>query len=167
MPRVSVELGYNRRWLDNFVTTDNRDIQASDFGQFSIVAPSDSRLPGGGGQTISGLYNVNPNVVNRNGATVANTSANDAYNTLSSNYGGQTSMYNGILLNVSARVRNGLTFQGGMNTGRTVVDYCGMRALLPELTTPGPPTPTGFSPVNPYCHTSTGFVTRYTGLGSY
>jgi hypothetical protein len=78
MPRVSVELGYNRRWLDNFVTVDNRDIQATDFGSFSVVAPSDSRLPGGGGQTISGLYNVNPNVVNRSGVTVANTSANDA-----------------------------------------------------------------------------------------
>jgi len=110
------------------VTTDNRDIQANNFGQFSIVAPTDSRLPGGGGQTISGLYNVNPNVVNRSGATVANTSANDAYNTLSSTYGSQTSIYNGVLLNVSARVRNGLTFQGGMNTGKTVTDQCDIPA---------------------------------------
>ncbi len=87
LPRVSVEVGYNRRWLDNFVTIDNRDQQASDFAAFSVVAPADPRLPGGGGQTITGLYNVNPNVVNRNGVTVANTSANDAYNTLSCNYG--------------------------------------------------------------------------------
>ena len=162
MPRVSVELGYNRRWLDNFVTVDNRDIQASDFGQFSVVAPSDARLPGGGGQTISGLYNVNPNVVNRSGVTVANTSANDAYNTLSSVYGSQTSMYNGVLLNVSARVRNGLTFQGGVNTGKTVTDYCDVRSKIPEWTVVGAQGPT-----NPYCHADTGFVTRYTGLGSY
>jgi hypothetical protein len=156
LPRVSVEIGYNRRWLDNFVAVDNRDIQASDFGSYSVVTPTDLRLPGGGGQTVSGLYNVNPNVVNRNGVTVANTSANDAYNTLSSNYGSQTSMYNGILLNVSARIKNGLTFQGGMNTGKTVTDNCEVRAKVPEL-----------SPVNPYCHADTGFVTRYTGLGSY
>ena len=162
LPRVSVELGYNRRWLDNFVVTDNRDIQASDFSQFSIVAPLDSRLPGGGGQTISGLYNVNPNVVNRAGATVANTSANDAYNTLASNYGSQYSHYNGVLFNLSARVRNGLTFQGGVNSGKTVTDQCDIRAAIPELTVVGGP-----SPVNPYCHADTGFITRYTGLGSY
>ena len=28
-----------------------------------------------------------------------------------------------MLLNVSARPRNGLTFQGGVNTGKTVSDY--------------------------------------------
>ena len=163
LPRVSVEVGYNRRWLDNFVTVDNRDQQASDYTAFSVVAPADSRLPGGGGQTITGLYNVNPNVVNRSGVTVANTSANDAFNTLSSNYGSQYSHYNGVLLNVSARVRNGLTFQGGMNTGVTVQDWCDVRAKIPEWTV--------FlgqqSPTIPYCHQSTGFVTRYTGLGSY
>jgi Carboxypeptidase regulatory-like domain len=162
MPRVSVEVGYNRRWLDNFTTVDNRDQQATDYTAFSVVAPSDSRLPGGGGQTITGLYNVNPNVVNRNGALVANTSANDAYNTLSANYGSQYQRYNGILLNVSARVRNGLTFQGGMNTGKTVSDYCDVRSQIPEWTVLG-----AQGPSNPYCHADTGFVTRYTGLGSY
>src|SRR6266853_461478 len=147
LPRVSVEVGYNRRWLDNFTTVDNRDQQASDYTPFQVVAPSDPRLPGGGGQTITGLYNVNPNVVNRNGATVLNTSANDAYNTLSSNYGNQYQKYNGVLLNVSARVRNGLTFQGGMNTGKTVTDYCEVRAKIPEWTVLG-----AQSPTNPYCH---------------
>jgi len=161
LPRMSVEVGWNRRWLDNFVAVDNRDIQATDFGQYSVVAPSDPRLPGGGGQTISGLYNVNPNVVNRNGVVVANTSANDAYNTLASNVGSQYSHYNGVLLNVSARVRNGLTFQGGMNTGKTVTDNCAIRAAIPEGWFGGP------SPTNPYCHADTGMVTRYTGLGSY
>jgi hypothetical protein len=177
LPRVSVEVGYNRRWLDNFVAIDNRDQQASDYAPFSVVAPADPRLPGGGGQTITGLYNVNPNVVNRNGVTVANTSANDAFNTLASNYGSQWSHYNGVLLNVSARVRNGLTFQGGANTGKTESDACAIRAAIPEMNV----TSTAFgngglgigttvatlNTTNPYCHVSTGFVTRYTGLGSY
>ena len=49
LPRVSVEVGYTRRWLQHFVVTDNLVVTAADFGQFSVMAPSDSRLPGGGG----------------------------------------------------------------------------------------------------------------------
>jgi hypothetical protein len=60
LPRVSLEVGYSRRWLQNFTVTDNLNVSPADFDQFNLVAPSDSRLPGGGGYTISGLYNVKP-----------------------------------------------------------------------------------------------------------
>jgi hypothetical protein len=63
---------------------------------------------------------------------------------------------------VTARTRNGLTFQGGLGTGVTEVDYCDVRAVSPEYTVLGAQNPT-----NPWCNTSTGWVTRYTGLGSY
>ena len=90
LPRVSVEVGYNRRWLDNFTSDDNRAMQARPTSRRS---PSWRRpirgCRGGGGQTISGLYNVNPNVVP---APARTTSTNDAYNTLASNYGSQTSL---------------------------------------------------------------------------
>ena len=49
LPRFSVELGYYRRWLQNFLVTDNLAVTADDFGVFSVTAPSDARLPGGGG----------------------------------------------------------------------------------------------------------------------
>ena len=39
LPRVSVEVGYTRRWLKNFTVTDNLAVAATDFDQFSIVAP--------------------------------------------------------------------------------------------------------------------------------
>jgi hypothetical protein len=61
-----------------------------------------------------------------------------------------------LLVNLSARTRNGITFQGGVNSGKTVTDTCDVRAHLPELTL-----------TNPYCHNDSGFVTRVTGLGSY
>ena len=60
-PRVSVEVSYLRRWLLNFVVTDNLAIAAGDFDKFTISAPVDARLPDGGGYAIPGpLYNVNP-----------------------------------------------------------------------------------------------------------
>src|SRR4029077_17698997 len=49
LPRVSIEVGYFRRWLQNFLVTDNLSVLASDFGTFSVAAPLDPRLPGGGG----------------------------------------------------------------------------------------------------------------------
>ena len=157
LPRVSVEAGYIRRWLTNFEVTDNLSQAPSDFGTFSVVAPSDPRLPGGGGYTISNLYNVNQNVA----------SAANQNQTLASAYGNYTQVFNGVLVNVTARPRNGLVFQGGVSTGNTRTNFCDIRAALPEQNTPGPPTPNGFSPTNPWCNTATGLITRYTGLGSY
>jgi hypothetical protein len=157
LPRVSIEVGYNRRWLTDFTLTDNRAQAATDFGQFSIVAKDDPRLPEEArGRTISGLYNVNQNVA----------SLVDELQTQASNYGTWDRVFDGVLFNVSARPRNGLLFQGGLSTGNTRTDYCGIRAALPERTTLLPQ-PTDPTPTNPWCNTSTGFATRYTGLGSY
>jgi hypothetical protein len=61
-----------------------------------------------------------------------------------------------MLVTVSSRPRNGLMFQGGINAGKTVTDNCAVRALLPEV-----------GPLNPYCHSEPGFITRWTGLWSY
>ena len=41
-------------------------------------------------------------------------------------------MYNGIDLNVTARMSN-LQLQAGSTTGHRVTDYCGVRAQLPAL----------------------------------
>src|SRR5688572_4789067 len=71
LPRVSAEVGYYRRWwpiYDGADVTDNIAVAPSEFGQFSVVAPSKddadparaalgALLPNGGGYTISGLYN--------------------------------------------------------------------------------------------------------------
>ena len=59
---MSIEVGYSRRWLTNFVVTDNLSQAPEDFGEFSVAAPSDPRLPNGGGQTITELFNANQNV---------------------------------------------------------------------------------------------------------
>src|SRR4029078_12416816 len=78
----------------------------------------------------------------------------------------QYQKYNGILLNVSARLGRGVQFQGGINSGKTVQDNGEFRAQIPELTTAA-----GVSPAvnvgNPYCHSDPGFITKATALGSY
>ena len=153
LPRVSIEAGYQRRWLQNFIVTDNIGQAPSDFGKFSVSAPVDARLPNGGGYVVPGtLYNVNQNVA----SSVTNLV------TKSSNYGNYSQYSNSMSLNVSARPRSGLVFQGGFNSAQTLVDFCDVRSALPELTILGGPSPT-----NPYCKTNSGFITRFTALGSY
>jgi hypothetical protein len=150
LPRISVEAGYIRRWLTNFETTDNTLQPASEFGAFSIPAPVDPRLPGGGGYTVSNLYNANQSVISLQNNITA----------LSSDFGTQTQIYNGFLINVSARPRNGLVFQGGVSTGTTVTDECAVRVQLPGIQNV-------LGTLDPFCRHDSGFVTRYTGLGSY
>jgi hypothetical protein len=153
LPRVSVEVGYNRRWLNNFTWDDNVLQATGDFKSFTVVAPTDARLGDASGQTSGLLYSANPNV----------SALTNNVTKLASDAGGKYSqVYNGILFNVSARPRNGLVFQGGVGTGTQRTDYCEPRTASPEYTVLG-----AQSPTNPWCNTSTGFITRYTGLGSY
>ena len=60
LPRVSVEVGYYRRWFHGFFVTDNLNLSLSDYTQFNLIAPLDPRLPDGGGYAVGPLYDVNP-----------------------------------------------------------------------------------------------------------
>ena len=52
VPRVSMDVGYFRRWYGNFTVTDNAAVAPSDYSTFSVPAPRDARLPDGGGYVI-------------------------------------------------------------------------------------------------------------------
>ena len=56
--RVSMNVGYFRRWYGNKQTTDNVLIGPEDHDPFCATAPVDSRLPDGGGYQVCGLYNI-------------------------------------------------------------------------------------------------------------
>lgn len=144
LPRVSVDVGYFRRVFGNFFATDNR--AQNTFGTFQVTAPADSRLPNSGGQVISGLYNVDPSQSGRIDNLVQK----------ADNFGTQTQHWNGVEVNFSARVRQGLTLQGGTSTGRTTTDSCEIRAQVPEIAL-----------VNPYCHVEPPFKTQVKGLATY
>ena len=55
-----MDVTYSRRWFRGFSVVDNLALQPSDLTPFSIVAPLDPRLPGGGGYVVPGLYDVVP-----------------------------------------------------------------------------------------------------------
>jgi hypothetical protein len=147
LPGVSLSVDYFRRLFGNFVVTDNRAVSASDYSVFSITAPSDPRLPGGGGYTVSGLYNLSPA---RFGVPA------DNYVTFADNYGKQIEHWNGVDVALGMHPRGGLVLQGGTSTGRRTIDSCEIRASLPET-----------ADVNPYCRTQTPFQTQFKGVLLY
>ena len=108
VPRVGLTVGYFRRWFGNFYTANNRLTTTADYTPFSVPIPVDPRLPGGGGGTVTGLYNLVPGKVGQE----------DLYSQLSSNFGEMTENWHGVDASVNARLRNGLTVQGGTSSGR-------------------------------------------------
>ncbi len=153
LPRVAVEVGYQRRWLTNSIVTDNRNRAPGDHTEFGVSVPVDARLPDGGGGVLGGLYNVTPEAALR---------LTDNYQTLATTYADWSQVANSVNLNVTARMRNGLMVQGGFNTGTNRNDYCDVRSAIPEWTVV-----LAQSPTNPWCDTSSGWVTRATALGTY
>lgn len=147
VPRVSLDVGYFRRWFGNHKVTDNRTLSAADFDAFSITSPSDPRLPAGGRAVIGNLYNLKPASFGQRA---------DNFVTLAGNYGDQIERWHGVDLSINARPRFGLIFQGGLSTGKTTTDTCEIRAALPEI-----------DPTNPHCHVETAYLTQIKGLASY
>ena len=104
LPRVSVEVGYNRRWFQNFLVTDNQLVGPADYQPWTLTAPLHPDLPGGGGYPIT-LYNITPAAFDR-GA--------QSFQTFETNFGpARTWYWHGVDVTANARLRGGVTLQGG------------------------------------------------------
>src|SRR4029078_3509526 len=100
----------------------NLSTTAADYTAFTVIAPLDSRLPGGGGYPIQGLYNLKPNKV---GAVNNQTGFSDDYGTQIQHWAG---------IDVSANIRmNKVLVQTGITTGRTLTDNCEIMQWLREI----------------------------------
>jgi hypothetical protein len=157
VPRVSIELGYNRRWYGNFFVTDNLATAAGDYDFFTITAPTHPELPDGGGYEVT-YFNVN-------GPAFARPPQN--FYTFADTYGDWTQYWHGFDVIGTARLRNGLTLQGGTNTGRGIRDNCDVANLVPETqlaVTLGP-----FSTIQPAasCDIAEPWITTVRGLATY
>jgi hypothetical protein len=145
LPRVSADLAYSRRSFHSFTVTDNLNRDPSQYQAWTINAPSDERLPGGGGYPIT-IYTPTQ--------AAANIPAQN-YITWETDFGpARSSYWQGVDFTVNARVRQGLTLQFGTNTGRKIDDTC---ATVVKIDNPDPRD----------CRLSPPYQTTVRGLASY
>jgi len=123
IPRVAIDVSYNRRWWGNHFFTDNLALSPLDFDQVTIAAPQNPNLPNGGGDPVT--------FFTRN--TRSPLGATDNYFTSASDYGDVTAYWHGVDAQVNARLTNQLFLQLGASGGRGVRDYCAVAEKLPEL----------------------------------
>ena len=151
IPRMSVEVAYNRRWFKGNKVTDNTLRGPTDYDAFTLTAPLDPRLPDGGG------YPINLQLVTQ----AASDRGTKNYVTFETDFGPeQTNYWHGVDFTLMTRLRQGLTMQLGTQTGRSVIDTCATdqnidattQTLIKDLRS---------------CHNAFPFQTTVRGLASY
>ena len=116
---IGMSVGYYRTVIANKIATDNQLVTPADYDEYSFTVPTDARLPGGGGNVVSGNFDV----------SLAKFGQVDNLRVLSDN----TQVYDGIDVLINAQFNNGASIQGGFNTGQTVVDSCQTSPDFPPL----------------------------------
>jgi hypothetical protein len=117
LPQVSVSAMFYRRWFGNFSTgggtvdTENLAYTPADFTPYCVPVPLDPRLPGGGGNKLCSLFDVNPAKVGE-------------MNNVGTRAPGEYEHWTGVDLSVNARLKSGMLLQGGLSTGKTTLDKC-------------------------------------------
>jgi len=145
-PKVSVDVAYIWRIQGNLLVTDNRALKPSDYDRYSVVAPADPRLPGGGNYVINDLFDLNP------AKTVGGIPV-DNYRTFAKNYGKQIAHWNGVDVNLNARPGR-LLMAGGISAGRDFTDNCDVVTKLDN-------------PNTLYCKSHNAFSTYIKGYAAY
>ena len=161
MPRLGIEVQYARRWYGNIRITDDRSVTAADYRQFTFTTPTDSRLPNGGGQTFTAFDMT----------TAAALRPRNYFVTHAKNFGEMKERFDGVNVSVNARLQNGVLVQGGMGTGRQLLNDCDLVAAVPEMlhTFFGNPTTFFGFAARPLarCEENNGWRTSIQGLAAY
>jgi hypothetical protein len=117
-PRVSADVSFTHRTFHGFFVTDDltrRGNVNSYYETYTLTAPQDARLAGGGGYPITVYVPT----------AAANAVAPRLFMTRESDFGPEReSVWDGVGFNVNARMRNSLTMQIGGRIGRGLVDAC-------------------------------------------
>jgi len=164
--RVSAGLTYYRRINGNFLVQDNTANSATDFKEFTITVPTDSRLPTSG-QKLT-VYDINPVLTDGRPFNATSNVIKPA-----SDYGHQYLHWNGFDINSNVRLQK-ITFHGGVTFGKTMSDNCEIVKQLPEVLTSAilvntalPYTVTTVNTPREFCHNETGWQPQWKMIGSY
>lgn len=158
LPNVALNATYFRRAYGNFTATVNQAVTPSNFSPYCVTAPADSRLAGGGGNSICGLYDVNPPQFGLVNSLI----------TFASNYGDQWEHYNGVDVTVNARLSHGGIVQGGLNIGRDETNNCAVVLTNPQITNSDPfNTAATLARTQAYCDIKPPFQLQVKLSGSY
>jgi hypothetical protein len=137
-PGMTVTAGYFHNWVKGFTVTDNTLVSPADYTPYCVTAPLDSRLPGGGGYPVCGLYDISlakfnsvANVVKQGAPFAAgNSNVNCGYQT-PGNAGGVAAIgydvcgkNDFITFGFNARLPRGIRLGGGLDTGRSEKNTC-------------------------------------------
>src|SRR6185436_2278837 len=94
--------------------TDNILVGPGDYDTYCITAPSDARLPGGGGYPICGLANIKQDKFGQSLQVIQPTSM----------FGTNVRTNDFYSIGIDARLGRGARLGGGFDTGRSVNDNC-------------------------------------------
>jgi hypothetical protein len=150
---MSVEVGYHRRWIDKWTLIENTLNTHADFEPYSVVAPADPRLGVANGRVVTDLWNITQAKFGQIN--------NETY--LENNAPGvnRKNWWQGVDLNVNARLAGGITLRGGAVFSSAGDDWC----TYIENGYYGTGIPEGPSMRN--CKTVTPIQTELKGLGTY
>jgi hypothetical protein len=155
IPRVSVDVGYNRRWWGNFFATVNTLVGASDYDTWTVPLPDHPNLPGAG--TTASYVAITPAAAARGARNLQTKESNFAPE--------RTAYWHGADYTVTARLASGVMLQGGGSTGRGVRNTCELWRARPELAVS-----TGATPIPQRldaCDVTEPWLTSIRGLASY
>ena len=156
LPRVSLDGSFTHRTFHSFFVTDDLNRQGdlnSFYETYTLTAPQDPRLAGGGGYPIT-IYVP---------TAAANRVAPERFYMRERDLGAERdSVWDGFDLTLNARLSGGLRAQVGTTTGRARVNTCevDVRYNQAEGTSPAGPDPRGCDNVEPW-------QTTLRGLASY
>jgi hypothetical protein len=141
LPRLSAEITYNRRWYNNILASDQlglgcdqfngaTTLQACDqallnysspsYDFYSVTAPTDPNLPGGGGYKILGLNDVK-------------TAVPFGLNTAQTYLDALSYTFQGVDTNFNWRGPKGIRIQAGSSTGAVRRDSCAATLDAPDV----------------------------------
>jgi Carboxypeptidase regulatory-like domain len=160
VPRVSADFSYSHRSFHGFFVTDDLTRRAgsvaSYYNTYTLTAPQDPRLPGGGGYPITTYVPTD----------AANAVLQQLYLTSESDFGPERkSVWDGFDYALTARPSASLTVQVGASTGRGLVDTCETATNYNRVQTGLVQQTLGPDPRG--CHDAEPWQTGIRGLASY